>query len=113
MIITTRKIWISSAFSGDGSQWGKVITLHNQVQMVWLRHLFSEDFLNGEVISINIGDNIFGHRLSELLASKYATNGATIFGYHVKDPERYGVIEFDNTGAVKSIVEKPKKPVKL
>jgi len=101
-------------FLGDGSQWGIKLNYTIQPSPDGLAQAFilAEDFLNGESSALILGDNIFfGHRLSELLASaNMRQSGATIFGYHVKDPERYGVIEFDNTGAVKSIVEKPKKP---
>ena len=101
-------------FLGDGSQWGIKLSYTTQPSPDGLAQAFilAEDFLNGESSALILGDNIFfGHRLSGLLASaNMRQSGATIFGYHVKDPERYGVIEFDNAGAVKSIVEKPKKP---
>jgi len=58
-----------------------------------------------------LGDNIFfGHGLPELLAAADAAPGGTVFGYHVADPERYGVVDFDGTGAVRGIVEKPAVP---
>ena len=58
-----------------------------------------------------LGDNIFfGHGLPEMLAEAGGETGATVFGYHVKDPERYGVADFDEDGKVRSIIEKPKVP---
>ena len=101
-------------FLGDGSQWGIKLSYTIQPSPDGLAQAFilAEDFLNGESSALILGDNIFFcHRLSELLTSANAQHrGASIFGYHVKDPKRYGIVEFDNTGTVKSIVEKPKKP---
>ena len=74
--------------------------------------LIAERFIAGEPVCLILGDNIFyGHDLPGLLksAAKEAT-GATVFGYYVKDPERYGVIDFDSSGKVLSIEEKPQKP---
>ena len=101
-------------FLGDGSQWGIELTYTIQPSPDGLAQAFilAEDFLDGAPSALILGDNIFfGHGLPELLASANATlTGATVFGYHVKDPERYGVVEFDDTGGIKSIVEKPDKP---
>ena len=101
-------------FLGDGSQWGIELTYTIQPSPDGLAQAFilAEDFLDGAPSVLILGDNIFfGHGLPELLASANATlTGATVFGYHVKDPERYGVVEFDDTGTIKSIVEKPDKP---
>ena len=101
-------------FLGDGSQWGIELTYTIQPSPDGLAQAFilAEDFLDGAPSALILGDNIFfGHGLPELLASANATlTGATVFGYHVKDPERYGVVEFDDTGTIKSIVEKPDKP---
>ena len=101
-------------FLGDGSQWGIELTYTIQPSPDGLAQAFilAEDFLDGTPSALILGDNIFfGHGLPELLASANATlTGATVFGYHVKDPEHYGVVEFDDTGAIKSIVEKPDKP---
>ena len=101
-------------FLGDGSQWGIELTYTIQPSPDGLAQAFiiAKDFLDGAPSALILGDNIFfGHGLPELLASANATlTGATVFGYHVKDPERYGVVEFDDTGTIKSIVEKPDKP---
>ena len=98
----------------DGSQWGIKLSYTIQPSPDGLAQAFilAEDFLDGKPSALILGDNIFfGHGLPELLASANATlTGATVFGYHVKDPERYGVVELDDTGAIKSIVEKPYKP---
>ena len=99
---------------GDGSQWG--ITLHYTEQPspdgLAQAFILAEEFMEGTASALILGDNIFfGHGLPEVLAAADAKqNGATVFGYHVNDPERYGVIGFDNTGNVNSVVEKPAKP---
>ena len=115
LIITTpQDIDQFKRFLGDGSQWGIELTYTTQPSPDGLAQAFilAEDFLDGAPSALILGDNIFfGHGLPELLASANATlTGATVFGYHVKDPERYGVVEFDDTGTIKSIVEKPDKP---
>ncbi|RUT29961.1 glucose-1-phosphate thymidylyltransferase [Arsenicitalea aurantiaca] len=99
---------------GDGSQWG--ITLHYEVQPspdgLAQAFILAEEFLAGSPAAMVLGDNIFfGHGLPELLqeAGK-TTHGATIFAYRVVDPERYGVVEFDEDGMAKKIVEKPAAP---
>lgn len=99
---------------GDGSQWG--ISLHYKVQPspdgLAQAFILAEEFLAGAPAAMVLGDNIFfGHGLPELLqeAGK-ATTGATVFGYRVADPERYGVVDFDADGTVKSIIEKPPVP---
>ena len=99
---------------GDGSQWGIVLSYTEQPSPDGLAQAFilAEDFLHGAPSALILGDNIFfGHGLPEVLALADAKqNGATVFGYHVNDPERYGVVGFDKSGIVNSIVEKPKKP---
>ena len=115
LIITTpQDIDLFKRLLGDGSQWGIELTYTIQPSPDGLAQAFilAEDFLDGAPSALILGDNIFfGHGLPELLASANATlTGATVFGYHVKDPERYGVVEFDDTDAIKSIVEKPDKP---
>ena len=99
---------------GNGSQLGLDIQYVEQPKPEGLAQAFilGKDFLNGSKACLILGDNIFyGHGLVELLdkAIKQET-GATIFGYHVKDPERYGVVEFDKAGKAISIEEKPQKP---
>ena len=100
---------------GDGSQWGMSLSFKEQPSPDGLAQAFilAEDFLDGAPSALILGDNIFfGHGLSAVLAAADAQqSGATVFGYHVNDPERYGVVDFDNTGKVNSIVEKPVQPV--
>ena len=99
---------------GDGSQWGITLSYKEQPSPDGLAQAFilAEDFLDGAPSALILGDNIFfGHGLPEVLAVADAKqNGATVFGYHVTDPERYGVVGFDNSGKVNSITEKPKEP---
>ncbi|MBI3593461.1 MAG: glucose-1-phosphate thymidylyltransferase RfbA [Nitrospirae bacterium] len=99
---------------GDGSQYGIRIEYAPQPKPEGLAQAFiiGKKFLNGEGACLILGDNIFyGHGLREIL-QKAASNqdGATVFGYWVKDPERYGVVEFDQNGRAISIEEKPKSP---
>ena len=74
--------------------------------------ILAEDFLDGDPSALILGDNIFfGHGLVEVLAiANRRSNGASVFGYHVTDPKRYGVLGFDDNGQVNSIIEKPKSP---
>lgn len=99
---------------GDGSQWGINLCYTEQPSPDGLAQAFilAEDFLDGAASALILGDNIFfGHGLPEVLAAAdVKQNGATVFGYHVNDPERYGVVGFDNSGNVSSIIEKPKEP---
>lgn len=99
---------------GDGKQWG--ISLQYKVQPspdgLAQAFILAEDFLAGAPAAMVLGDNIFfGHGLPDLLQEAgEATTGATVFGYRVSDPERYGVVDFDASGTVKSIIEKPPVP---
>jgi len=99
---------------GDGSQWGIALSYKEQPSPDGLAQAFilAEDFLDGAPSALILGDNIFfGHGLPEVLAAADGKqNGATVFGYHVNDPERYGVVGFDSSGKVNSIIEKPKEP---
>lgn len=99
---------------GDGSQWGIELTYIEQVSPDGLAqaYLLAEDFLDGAPSAMVLGDNIFfGHGLSELLRSAdQRPDGGTVFGYHVHDPERYGVVGFDEDGQVNAIIEKPEVP---
>ena len=99
---------------GDGSQWGCRLTYIEQPRPEGLAQAFllAEDFLAGAPSCLILGDNIFfGQGLAELLASADAREqGATVFGYHVSDPQRYGVVEFDRRGQAISIEEKPSEP---
>ena len=96
---------------GDGSQWGIQLEYKVQPSPDGLAQAFilAEDFLDGAPSAMVLGDNIFfGHGLPQVLAAADAQEtGATVFGYHVSDPERYGVVDFDCDGTVKSIIEKP------
>lgn len=99
---------------GDGSQWGMSIEYAAQPSPDGLAQAFliGRDFLAGAPSCLVLGDNIFyGHGLTELLHRADArTDGATVFGYWVKDPERYGVAEFDMSGRVIGLEEKPAHP---
>ncbi|NUB46504.1 glucose-1-phosphate thymidylyltransferase RfbA [Fertoebacter nigrum] len=99
---------------GDGSQWGLALTWIVQPSPDGLAqaYILAEDFLAGAPSAMVLGDNIFfGHGLPELLAdADQHETGGTVFGYHVADPERYGVVAFDDTGAVTDIIEKPEVP---
>ena len=99
---------------GDGSQWG--IHLQYKIQPspdgLAQAYVLAEAFLGGARSAMVLGDNIFfGHGLPEILAAADAqASGATVFGYHVSDPERYGVVSFDENGTVQNIIEKPDVP---
>jgi glucose-1-phosphate thymidylyltransferase len=99
---------------GDGSQWGISLTFIVQPSPDGLAqaYILAEDFLDGAPSAMVLGDNIFfGHGLPEILAdADKQTSGGTVFGYHVADPERYGVVGFDKAGVAQTIVEKPEKP---
>ncbi len=96
---------------GDGGQWGLALTYIVQPSPDGLAqaYLLAEEFLNGLPSTLILGDNIFyGHGLPEMLErASLATTGGTVFGYHVSDPERYGVVGFDAKGRANVIVEKP------
>lgn len=99
---------------GNGSQWGIKISYKVQPSPDGLAQAFiiGEEFINDEGCALILGDNIFyGHDLSKLV--KNATqkdNGATVFAYYVKDPKRYGIVEFDENHKAISLEEKPSKP---
>lgn len=99
---------------GDGANWGCRLTYLTQPKPDGLAQAFiiAENFLDGAPSTLVLGDNIFfGHDLPVKLANANArTEGGTIFGYHVSDPERYGVLGFDAAGKLDSIIEKPDKP---
>jgi glucose-1-phosphate thymidylyltransferase len=99
---------------GDGGKWGIRIVYAVQPVPNGLAQAFviGRDFVGGEKAALVLGDNIFfGHGLTESLARAAANDtGATVFGYWVKDPERYGVVAFDDAGNPSSIEEKPKQP---
>ena len=99
---------------GDGSQWGVSLTYVEQPSPDGLAQAFilAEEFLNGAPSALVLGDNVFfGHGLPELLAAADSKPvGGTVFGYHVSDPERYGVVSFDGEGRAQQIIEKPDVP---
>ena len=99
---------------GDGSQWGLRFEYIEQPSPDGLAqaYLLAEEFLDGAPSAMLLGDNVFfGHDLKGLLSEASAkTNGGTVFGYHVSDPERYGVVAFDENGNAKEIIEKPEVP---
>ncbi len=98
----------------DGSQWGVNVqyTVQPNPEGIAQAFLLAEDFLDGDSACLVLGDNIFyGHGLDETLQHlAKQSQGGTIFGYYVRDPERYGVVSFDASGAVGDIEEKPSKP---
>ena len=100
---------------GDGSQWGMNLQYAVQPSPDGLAQAFiiGEQFVGNAPSALVLGDNIFyGHSLVHLLASAdKQTSGATVFAYHVQDPERYGVVAFDSSGRASSIEEKPVKPM--
>ena len=99
---------------GDGSQWGLNLQYKVQPSPDGLAQAFilGEEFIGSEPCALVLGDNIFyGHDLQKQLAAAAAKeSGATVFAYHVHDPERYGVVEFDKEGTAISLEEKPLEP---
>jgi glucose-1-phosphate thymidylyltransferase len=99
---------------GDGSQWGLNILYKVQPSPDGLAQAFilGETFIGNDLSALVLGDNIFyGHNFNELLShAMKRESGATVFAYHVNDPERYGVAEFDKQNKVLSLEEKPKNP---
>ena len=99
---------------GDGSQWGTRFEYIAQPSPDGLAqaYLLAEDFLDGAPSTMVLGDNIFfGHGLPDLLkAADTQAKGGTVFGYHVADPQAYGVVGFDADGKVDQIIEKPADP---
>lgn len=102
------------ALLGGGEKWGIELTYAVQPKPEGLAQAFiiGRDFIGGDPVALILGDNLFyGHDLSTLLAKTGdKKGGATVFAYPVKDPERYGVVEFDATGKAVSIEEKPRHP---
>jgi glucose-1-phosphate thymidylyltransferase len=99
---------------GDGSTWGLSLSYAEQSSPDGLAQAFviGAEFIGNGPACLILGDNVlFGHGLTEVLErASQLTQGATVFGYRVEDPERYGVVTFDPTGVATSIIEKPKKP---
>ncbi|OWP49119.1 glucose-1-phosphate thymidylyltransferase RfbA [Pseudomonas nitroreducens] len=99
---------------GDGNQWGLTLQYAVQPSPDGLAQalLIGKEFIGNDLCALVLGDNIYhGHHLQELLTSAtQQKNGATVFAYHVHDPERYGVVEFDARGKAISLEEKPAQP---
>ncbi|HZI11042.1 MAG TPA: glucose-1-phosphate thymidylyltransferase RfbA [Myxococcus sp.] len=99
---------------GDGAQWGMRFSYAEQPRPEGLAQAFiiGRDFVGADNVSLILGDNIFyGHGMTEMAQSAASrTSGATVFGYYVKDPERYGVVELDANHRAVSLEEKPAKP---
>jgi len=99
---------------GDGSQWGISISYAEQPQPNGLAeaYIIGKNFVGGQPSALILGDNIFyGHGLTHVLANAAQINGgARIFAYHVRDPERYGVVEFNHSNEALTLEEKPEKP---
>ena len=114
VITTPRDLEAFQSFLGDGSQWGISLSFKTQVSPEGIAQAFliGEEFIDDGPVSLVLGDNIFhGEDLTEKLqgAARRAA-GATVFGYYVTDPERYGVVSFDDTGRALDIEEKPERP---
>ncbi|HUG40831.1 MAG TPA: sugar phosphate nucleotidyltransferase, partial [Longimicrobiales bacterium] len=102
------------ALLGDGADWGMRLSYAEQPAPEGLAQAFTigRDFIGDDPVALVLGDNIFyGHGFSAMLQDAAAReSGATVFGYYVRDPERYGVAELDGEGRVVSIEEKPARP---
>jgi len=115
LIITTPDDQVAfSKLLGDGSRWGISLTYAIQHSPDGLAQAFliGEEFLDGHPAALVLGDNIFyGQGFGQLLQNAVGRGtGATVFAYHVNDPERYGVVQFDAGGTARNIEEKPSKP---
>jgi glucose-1-phosphate thymidylyltransferase len=98
---------------GDGAQWGISISYEAQAKPAGLAQAFTigRSFIGHDRVSLILGDNVFfGHGLPDQLKAATSRSGATVFAYRVKDPQRYGVIHFDEKGNALGIEEKPKVP---
>ncbi len=114
LISTPRDLPLFQQLLGDGGQWGLRIEYAEQARPEGLPQAFliGREFLDGAPACLVLGDNIFyGMNFPQMLrTAKQQAEGATIFAYHVKDPRRYGVIEFDEAGRAISLEEKPDHP---
>jgi glucose-1-phosphate thymidylyltransferase len=114
VISTPRDLPMIKELLGDGSRLGMQLSYAEQAKPNGIAEAFliGEKFLNGSAAGLILGDNLFyGHAMSQLLQKAVAREeGASVFAYHVNDPERYGVVEFDKAGKAISIEEKPKEP---
>lgn len=114
IISTPRDLPLYRDLLGDGSTWGINFSYKEQPRPEGLAQAFilGKEFIGSDRVCLILGDNIFyGHGLTACLNNAIMQrNGATVFGYQVKDPERYGVVAFDNSGKAVDFEEKPKKP---
>jgi glucose-1-phosphate thymidylyltransferase len=114
LISTPHDLPLFKRLLGDGAQWGIQLSYAEQPRPEGLAQAFiiGQDFIGHDPVSLILGDNIFfGYGFSGLLSEvTQRSQGATVFGYYVSDPQRYGVIEFDERGYAKSIEEKPQVP---
>ncbi len=115
VISTPRDLPMFRQLLGDGAKWGLSLSYAEQPSPDGLAQAFliGEDFIKGHPCALVLGDNLFyGHGLSQMLttAAQKQGPGASVFAYHVTDPERYGVVAFDGEGRATSIEEKPKAP---
>lgn len=113
IISTPQDLPLFKKLLGDGSQLGCEFHYASQEHPNGLAEAFliGEDFIGNDKVALILGDNIFyGSGLSNLLQSNNNPDGGIIYAYHVQDPERYGVVDFDNDGKAISIEEKPKNP---
>lgn len=113
IISTPQDLPLFKKLLGDGSQLGCKFSYEVQENPNGLAEAFiiGEKFIQNDSVALILGDNIFyGSGLSSLLQSNYNPDGGVVYAYHVNDPERYGVVDFDESGKVISIEEKPEKP---
>jgi glucose-1-phosphate thymidylyltransferase len=113
IISTPKDLPLFKELLGDGKRLGCNFQYAEQPEPKGLAQAFiiGEEFIGNDKVALILGDNIFyGSGLKELLQSNNNPDGGIIYAYHVMDPERYGVVEFDKSGKVLSIAEKPKKP---
>lgn len=112
LISTPRDLPRFQQLFGDGRAWGLSIEYREQAKPEGIAQAFriAESFIGKDDVTLILGDNVFYGGESFYKAFSEFKGGATIFGYHVNDPERYGVVEFDSRGHASSIEEKPKQP---
>lgn len=114
VITTPHELQLFEKLLGDGSQWGMSISYACQVKPEGIAQAFiiADQFINGSPVSLILGDNIlYGQGMGKVLQEHAKlTEGASVFAYAVRDPERYGVVSFDKQGKATSIEEKPEKP---
>jgi len=113
LISTPHDLPLYQRLLGDGSQWGISIRYEPQIKPAGLAQAFTigRSFIGQDRVSLVLGDNVFfGHGLPDQLKAATSRSGATVFAYRVKDPQRYGVVHFDENGSALGIEEKPKVP---